>query len=65
VVELIAPNGSVRRLKGANSRDRGANVDVVFYTKVTAKSRNGTWKLRVRDQRRGYVGYLDSWTLTL
>jgi hypothetical protein len=65
VVELVAPNGSVRRLKGASSRDRGADVDAVYTAKVTVKSRNGTWRLRVRDQYKGVTGYVDSWTLTL
>jgi subtilisin family serine protease len=65
VVELIAPNGSVKRLKKANSRDRGANVHAWYSTKINVKSRNGVWKLRVRDQYRGHTGYLDSWTIAL
>jgi serine protease len=65
VVELIAPNGSVKRLKAANSRDRGVDVLGTYRASTNVKSRGGVWKLRVRDTRRGYTGYLDWWRLTV
>jgi len=64
-VELVAPNGSTKRLRAANKRDRSANLDAAYKVSVKVKSRNGTWKLRVRDGARGHSGYIDSWTLTL
>jgi serine protease len=64
VIELVAPNGSVKRLKAANARDRGVDVIAAYSTSVTVKARNGVWKLRVRDTKRGYAGYIDWWRLT-
>jgi subtilisin family serine protease len=64
-VELVAPNGSTKRLRAASKRDRSANLDAAYTASVKVKSRNGTWKLRVRDSARGHAGYIDSWTLTL
>ncbi|WP_432830474.1 S8 family peptidase [Dactylosporangium sp. CA-092794] len=65
VVELIAPNGSVKRLKRANRRDGAANLNAVYTVNLANRQRNGTWKLRVRDSYKGGTGYLDSWTITL
>jgi subtilisin family serine protease len=64
-VELVAPNGSTKRLRGGDRRDKAADIHTVYTTTVKVKSRNGTWKLRVRDGARGYTGHIDSWTLTL
>ncbi|WP_238010321.1 S8 family serine peptidase [Dactylosporangium sp. AC04546] len=65
VVELIAPGGSVKRLKAANKRDKAANLNAVYTVNMSSKNKNGTWKLRVRDTVKGGAGYLDSWTLTV
>jgi subtilisin family serine protease len=64
-IDLIAPNGSVKRLKSANRRDAGANVHAVYTANLSARNRNGTWRLRIRDSYKGNAGYLDSWTLTV
>jgi subtilisin family serine protease len=64
VVELIAPNGAVKRLKTSDRRDRAADVNATYTVTMTAKHRTGTWKLRVRDTARGAAGHLDSWTIT-
>jgi subtilisin family serine protease len=64
-VELVSPTGSVKRLKSANRRDAAANLHAVYVVNMSAKNRNGTWRLRVRDSYRGNTGYLDSWTLTV
>jgi subtilisin family serine protease len=63
VVELVAPNGSAKRLKAANKRDAGHNVDAVWSVNMSTKQKNGVWKLRVRDSYRGNTGFVDSWTL--
>ncbi len=65
VIELVAPNGSAKRLKAASKRDAGRNVNVRYIVNESARTRNGTWKLRVKDTIRGNVGYVDSWTLTV
>jgi len=66
VVELEAPNGAKRRLKGANRRDRANPLSARrLLRQRLAYNRNGTWKLRVRDATRGYIGNLDSWTITM
>jgi subtilisin family serine protease len=65
VIDLVAPNGSVKRLKPSNRHDRAAGVDATYAVKLTVKDRAGTWKLRVRDTTKGATGHVDSWTLTV
>jgi subtilisin family serine protease len=65
VVELVAPNGSAKRLKAANKRDAGHNVDAVWTVNLSARNKNGAWKLRIRDSYKANAGYLDRWTLTV
>jgi subtilisin family serine protease len=64
-IELVAPNGTKRRLKAANRRDKGSGVHTVFYTDMSRANRNGVWKLRIRDTTRGVTGHLDNWTITI
>lgn len=65
VIDLVAPNGRVKRLKTSDRRDKGADVNAVYSVALNVKHRAGTWKLRVRDTTRGATGQVDSWTLTL
>jgi subtilisin-like proprotein convertase family protein len=66
VVELVAPNRSVRRLKVAKSSDGARGLDAVYTVNLGSFNRNGLWRLRISDRyRRGSAGYLDAWTLTL
>ncbi|MCW2506639.1 MAG: hypothetical protein JWO79_4923, partial [Actinomycetia bacterium] len=64
-VELVAPDGTVYRLKRLNSRDGAANVDGFGIVNAAREVRNGTWQLRVTDSFRGDAGYIDSWSLTV
>jgi subtilisin family serine protease len=64
-VELVAPDGTVYRLKRLNSRDGAANVDGFGIVNAARETRNGTWQLRVTDSFRGDAGYVDSWSLTV
>ncbi|MFI5911154.1 S8 family serine peptidase [Dactylosporangium sp. NPDC051541] len=64
-VELIAPNGQVKKLKSANKRDKAANLNVLYTVNLSKYNRNGVWKVRVRDTAKGGAGTLDSWTLTV
>ncbi len=65
VVDLIAPDGTVYRIKRGNSRDSSANVDGLSTLNLSKELRNGTWKIRVKDTFRTDVGHIDSWTITL
>ncbi|MET7426665.1 S8 family serine peptidase [Dactylosporangium sp. NPDC005555] len=65
VVELLAPNGSVKRLKAANAKDKAKNLDATYTVNMSSRLKNGAWKLRVRDSAKGNTGYLNSWTLTV
>ncbi|MFC7612827.1 proprotein convertase P-domain-containing protein [Actinokineospora soli] len=62
-IDLVAPDGSVYRLKSANSSDGADNIVQTFTAPVSAETRNGTWKLTVRDQYRSDTGTLNSWSL--
>jgi subtilisin family serine protease len=64
-IDLIAPNGSAKRLKSASKRDGGRNVDVRYVVNESSRNKNGTWRLRVKDTIKGSTGYIDSWTLTV
>jgi hypothetical protein len=64
-VELIAPNGSVKKLKSADKRDKAANINAVYTVNLGKYNRNGVWKLRVRDTAKGGAGVLSSWVLTV
>jgi subtilisin family serine protease len=64
-VWLIAPDGTLRKVKSSTSGDNVANLDVTYTVNLSSEMRNGLWRLRVQDVFRGDTGYLDSWTLTL
>jgi len=63
-IELLAPDGTVYRLKMATTLDRAPNVFTVFTVNASAETAAGTWTLRVRDAYTGVTGYLDRWGLT-
>ena len=64
-IQLVAPNGSVKTLRSANKKDKGGNLDATYTVDMSARARNGIWKLRVKDTVKGATGYVDSWTLTV
>jgi hypothetical protein len=63
VVDLIAPDNTVYNL---HNRSGGSadNLIKTYTVNVGAKSRVGTWGLRVVDRASTDVGYIDSWTFT-
>ncbi|HCT77737.1 MAG TPA: serine protease [Micromonosporaceae bacterium] len=64
-IDLIAPDGSVYRLK-RRSNDTGDNIDTTYTVNLSSEVANGAWILRVRDRRaNGIAGTLDSWTLSV
>ncbi len=64
VVDLIAPDGTVRNLR-YRTGGGADNIDQTFTVNLSSEARNGTWNLRVRDAASGDTGYINGWTLTL
>ncbi|MGW6390955.1 S8 family serine peptidase [Streptomyces sp. NPDC055103] len=64
VIDLIAPDGTVRNLKASSSSDSADNVLATYTVDASSEVANGTWKLQVRDVASGDTGYIDSWNLT-
>ncbi|MFI9119898.1 S8 family serine peptidase [Streptomyces bikiniensis] len=64
VVDLVAPDGTVRNLKASSSSDSADNVVTTYTVDASSEVANGTWKLQVRDVASGDTGYIDSWSLT-
>ncbi|MFC8174480.1 MULTISPECIES: S8 family serine peptidase [unclassified Streptomyces] len=64
VVDLVAPDGTVRNLKTSSSSDSADNVVATYTVDASSEVANGTWKLQVRDVATGDTGYIDSWSLT-
>ena len=65
VIDLVAPDGTVRTLKSSNGLDGADNVDATYPVDLSSEAADGTWRLRVRDVFSRDTGYIDSWTLTL
>jgi serine protease len=63
-VDLVAPDGSLYRLKSTSSSDSADNVIATYNVNLSSELRNGTWKLRVRDIYSGDTGYINSWSIT-
>jgi subtilisin family serine protease len=64
VIDLIAPDGSSYRLKNSSASDSAANL-AQTYTATVSETRNGSWRLSVRDVYRSDTGRLNTWTLTV
>jgi subtilisin family serine protease len=64
-LDLLAPDGSVYKLKSANTSDGAANISTTYTVDLSSENRNGNWRLRVHDNFSNYTGYIDSWTLSL
>ncbi|MFJ7067682.1 S8 family peptidase [Streptomyces sp. NPDC101115] len=64
VIDLVAPDGTVRNLKASSGSDSADNVLATYTVDASTEVANGTWKLQVRDVASGDTGYIDSWSLT-
>ncbi|MER7762946.1 S8 family serine peptidase [Streptomyces sp. NPDC097619] len=62
-VDLIAPDGSVYRLKTEYLWDSRDNVIGIWGINASSETAKGTWKLRVADKSAGFGGYIDGWAL--
>ena len=63
-IDLLAPDGTVYLLQ-APSSDTGDDIHTTYEVDLSSETRDGNWRLRLRDRRASNVGFLDSWTLTL
>jgi serine protease len=63
-VDLVAPDGSLYRLKSASASDSADDVVGTYTVNASTEVANGTWRLRVADRYSGDTGYIDSWGLT-
>lgn len=63
IVDVIAPDGTVYNV---HNRTGGSadNIVKTYSVNVGAKSRTGTWNLRVRDRASADTGYINSWKIT-
>jgi len=64
-VDLVAPDGTAYRVKSNNASDSADNVNATYTVNVSSETRNGAWKLLVRDVYSADTGYINTWTLTL
>ncbi|MGH3734652.1 MAG: proprotein convertase P-domain-containing protein [Micromonosporaceae bacterium] len=64
VVSLVAPDGTVYTLQN-RSGGSADNINKTYTVNLSSETRNGTWKLRVRDAASQDIGKIDTWTLTL
>ncbi|WP_055492363.1 S8 family serine peptidase [Streptomyces sp. TP-A0356] len=62
-VELIAPDGTAYLLKPFGSGGGTQNIDTTYTVNASAKTANGTWKLRVTDNATFDTGQINSWAL--
>ncbi len=62
-IDLVAPDGRSYRLKGAEPRDVGVDVNEVFTVDLGAAYEKGTWTLLVTDTVRGTTGHLEGWSI--
>ena len=63
-VDLVAPDGSLYRLKNTSTTDSADNVIATYSVSLTTEAKNGTWKLRAKDAYSGDTGYINSWSIT-
>ncbi len=65
VIDLIAPDGSAYRLKNSSASDSADNVIATYTVNLSSETKNGSWRLQVRDVYRIDTGYINSWSITL
>ena len=63
-IDLVAPDGTIYRVKGASKNGAGAYATTTYTVSTPAEATAGTWRLRVTDKFAGTTGTLLGWTLT-
>ncbi|MFI8294280.1 proprotein convertase P-domain-containing protein, partial [Streptomyces sp. NPDC085614] len=64
VIDLLAPDGTARRLKNSSPVDSADNVIATYTVNASTEAAAGTWRLRVQDVYARDIGYINSWRLT-
>ncbi|HVK23507.1 MAG TPA: S8 family serine peptidase [Actinokineospora sp.] len=64
VIDLVAPDGTLYRVKNSSGNDSADNVIATYTVNASTEVANGTWRLKVQDVARADVGYINSWKLT-
>jgi choice-of-anchor B domain-containing protein len=64
VIDLVAPDGSLYRLKNSSGNDSADNVIATYTVDVSSELLKGTWKLKVQDVARYDTGYIDNFRIT-
>jgi len=64
VIDLVAPDGSLYRLKNSSGSDSADNVIATYTVNASTEVANGTWKLKVQDVASYDTGYIDAFNLT-
>lgn len=62
-IELLAPDGSVYRLKSESSGDSADNVNATYSVNLSTEALNGNWRLRVTDVWTPDAGTLNAWSI--
>lgn len=62
-LDLIAPNGTIFRLKNTSSSDSADNIIATYTVNASAIAANGVWILQAKDVYSGDTGRLDKWSL--
>jgi secreted trypsin-like serine protease len=64
VIDLVAPDGSLYRVKNSSGSDSADNVITTYTVNASSEVANGTWRLQVRDVYSGDTGFIDAFRLT-
>ncbi|MFE2560791.1 M4 family metallopeptidase [Streptomyces sp. NPDC059352] len=64
VIDLVAPDGTLYRLKNSNFDDAVDDLITTYTVNASSEVANGTWKLKVQDVFGDDTGYINSWKLT-
>ncbi|MEU7022718.1 S8 family serine peptidase [Streptomyces sp. NPDC046203] len=62
-IQLIAPDGTASTLKASGTGGSTRDIDTTYSVDASAKTANGTWKLRVTDNYTYDTGRINSWAL--
>jgi subtilisin-like proprotein convertase family protein len=63
-IDLVAPDGTSRRLKSKSGSDSTNDVHATYTVNLSTEALNGSWKLKVQDMYSGDTGYINTWSVT-
>ncbi|MEU4744161.1 S8 family serine peptidase [Actinosynnema sp. NPDC023658] len=62
-VDLVGPGGAVFPLRPANGENSADGIHQTFKVDTSAETKNGAWKLRVKDVNTYDTGTIDAWSI--